>query len=101
MIYGAILRLVAANGGLRVTRIMYHSYLSYPYVTRFLGIARDTGLLDYDGNTRLYKISQKGLEYLKFCVKIEKLIKSKKTGASAFVVWLSYTLFFQFAALVD
>lgn len=66
-----ILRQNPAKGELGVTRIMYHSFLSYPYVSRFLGIARDTGLLDYEDNKRSYKISRKGLEYLKFSVKIE------------------------------
>jgi predicted transcriptional regulator len=82
-IVAAILRLVTEKGGLGITKIMYGSYLSYRQVTQFLELIMESGLLDYDIKNGLYRINERGLQYLELYDKMDELIKERRSSSIA------------------
>lgn len=74
-IVASILRLVKEKGRLGITNIMYGSYLSYQQVARYLQLLIEGGLLDYDERNGLYRITEKGLQFLELYDKMDELLK--------------------------
>jgi predicted transcriptional regulator len=66
-ILGSILK-VAGSGTLK-THIMYRANLSHRQLEKYLSFLENKGLLmgfvDEDTNTNLYKVTEKGIEFLK------------------------------------
>jgi predicted transcriptional regulator len=64
---GSILK-VAGSGTLK-THIMYRANLSHRQLEKYLSFLQNKGLLigfvDEDTNTNLYKVTEKGIEFLK------------------------------------
>jgi predicted transcriptional regulator len=57
----------AANGGgggLTKTKIMYQTFLSYAQMKEYLTELTESGLLNYDVDTRQFKTTEKGLRLL-------------------------------------
>ena len=77
-IFASILSSVTGNDGLGFTKIMYNCYLSYGQVTRFLQFANENDFLVYDNNTELFKITDKGLQFLELYGKMDNLHRSDK-----------------------
>jgi predicted transcriptional regulator len=93
-IVASILRSVTERGGLGITKIMYGSYLSYGQVTRFLQLIKENGLLDYDERIGLYKITEKGLQYLELYEKMDDLLKERRTSITDSLILLLLNLFY-------
>jgi predicted transcriptional regulator len=56
--------LVAANGGVTQTKIMYKALLNYAQMKQYLMVLTHNDLLSYDLDTRTFKTTEKGLRYL-------------------------------------
>jgi predicted transcriptional regulator len=54
------------------THIMYKANLSYTLLKKYLDMVVGSGLILYDSSSRTYRISQKGLTYLKEFDEIKK-----------------------------
>ena len=101
-IIASILHLLVDKNGMGFTKIMFCSYLSYRQVNRFIRLAVNNGLLDYDPVSRLYKITTRGLEYLEVYSKMEKLLKSEKAGiVSSMIIFFMYLFYPLFPFLAD
>ena len=56
--------LEAANGGATKTKVMYKAYLSHNQLKEYLGFLIESGLIEQEKGTRLFKVSEKGVAYL-------------------------------------
>jgi predicted transcriptional regulator len=56
--------LVAANGGVTQTKIMYKALLNYAQMKQYLMVLTHNDLLSYDLDTRTFKTTEKGLRFL-------------------------------------
>jgi predicted transcriptional regulator len=63
------------DDGIRTTRIMYNSFLSYSMVTHFLKLLTDNGSLEYDELNKTYTITEAGLRVLELHNKIIEMLK--------------------------
>jgi predicted transcriptional regulator len=67
----------AANkGGETKTKIMYFAFLSYNQVKEYLSVLIESNLIEYLDGTRIYKTTEKGLNYLKMNNEIGDLFLS-------------------------
>ena len=63
------------DDGIRTTRIMYNSFLSYSMVTHYLKLLTGNGSLDYDEPNKAYRITEAGLRVLELHNKIIEVLK--------------------------
>src|SRR6476620_10540855 len=61
--------------GIRTTRIMYNSFLSYSMVTHYLKLLARNGSLEYDEPNKADKITEAGLRVLELHNNIIELLK--------------------------
>ena len=61
--------------GIRTTRIMYNSFLSYSMVTHYLKLLTENGSLEYDEPNKAYRITGAGLRVLELHNNIIELLK--------------------------
>ena len=66
---------VKENDGIRITRIMYNSYLTYGMVTHYLKILTENGSLEYDEPNKTFRVTDKGLRFLELQDKISEMLK--------------------------
>jgi predicted transcriptional regulator len=66
--------LEGANGGTTKTKIMYNAYLSYSQLKEYLSVLIENNLLEYHGGTKIFRTSEKGLNYLKMNNEIGELL---------------------------
>jgi predicted transcriptional regulator len=69
-IISQVLGAAATNGeegsnGATKTQIMYKSFLSFDQLNRYLSLLLENKLLNYDKKTAKYKVTDKGLKFLK------------------------------------
>jgi predicted transcriptional regulator len=64
-----------ADDGIRRTRIMYNSFLSYGMVTHYLKLLTENGSLEYDKLNKTYRITEAGLRVLELHKKIIEILK--------------------------
>jgi predicted transcriptional regulator len=57
------------------TKIMYQTFLSYNQLDEHLSFLIRKGLLNYDVNTRTFRITEKGLQFLEAYNLLEDMIK--------------------------
>jgi predicted transcriptional regulator len=93
-IVASILRLVTEKGGLGITNIMYGSYLSYQQVAQYLQLIKENGLLDYDEKSGLYRITEKGLQYLELYDKMDELLKEGRPSVTDSLILLLCYVFY-------
>ena len=72
----------AANdgGGATKTKIMYQAFLSYAQLKEYLTELTETGLLNYDVDTRQFKTTEKGLRFLDTFNQISDVMKAQQQG---------------------
>ena len=63
------------DDGIRTTRIMYNSFLSYSMVTHYLKLLTGNGSLEYDEPNKAYRITEAGLRVLELHNKIIEVLK--------------------------
>ena len=66
--------LEAANGGTTKTKIMYNAYLSYSQLKEYLSVLIENNLLEYHGETKIFRTTEKGLKFLKMHNEIGELL---------------------------
>jgi predicted transcriptional regulator len=71
---------VVVNGGAKKTRIMYDSYLSYRHVEAYLDLLSRRNLIQFDQSTRLYTLTDKGMEFLRASSEIQQLMPGNLQG---------------------
>ena len=71
--------LEAANGGgATKTKIMYQAFLSYAQLKEYLTELTESGLLNYDVDTRQFKTTEKGLRFLDTFNQISDIMKAQQ-----------------------
>jgi predicted transcriptional regulator len=71
-----ILQAARSDGnGVVKTKIMYSAFLSYHQITEYLTILIDNGLLQYDTNSQIFKITERRLSVLRLCDRIGGLVE--------------------------
>lgn len=75
--------LASADGGEKITGIMYKTRLSYGHMKEYLRMLVDSGLLTYmPDNKGSYKTSTKGYEYLETYKQLRNMVFKKERDAS-------------------
>ncbi|HJW19486.1 MAG TPA: DUF4364 family protein [Candidatus Nitrosotalea sp.] len=69
--------LQSAHNGVTKTKIMYKAYLSYTQVKEYLAFLQDNHLIKYEEGNQIYRITDKGRNFLDAYDKINELITSK------------------------
>ncbi len=54
-----------SGGGITKTKIMYKTFLSNSQLKEYLLLVTESGMLRYDGLTQTYRVTEKGLKFLK------------------------------------
>jgi predicted transcriptional regulator len=62
------------RSGVSKTKIMYKAFLSHNQLKEYLMILTESGLLRYDGQTRMFKTTEKGLRFLNAYAQINQLM---------------------------
>lgn len=66
--------LECANGeSVRLTKIMYDSYLSHTITREYIGQLIEKGLIDYTNGERTFKTTEKGLNFLRTHYRVQEL----------------------------
>jgi len=70
----------AANGGgVTKTKIMYKAFLSYVQLNEYLSILIENNLIEYLDGTQTFRITEKGLNYVKTYNEIGELLQLSNT----------------------
>jgi len=74
-VMGQILQVANGSNNATKTKIMYQAFLSYNQLEEHLLFLIKKGLLHYDGNTRTFRTTEKGIQFLEVYHHIEEMIK--------------------------
>ena len=64
----------STNGGATRTKIMYKAFLSYQQLKEYLTLLIENHLIEYHGETNLFRTTEKGLNFLKMHNEIGELL---------------------------
>ena len=70
--------LEAANGGVTKTKIMYKAFLSFDQLKEYLEVLSNNGLLDYEPNSRLFRTTAKGFQFLTLISQMDQIVYGQK-----------------------
>ena len=65
------------GGGATKTKIMDAAFLSYVQLNEYLSVLIDNNLIEYSDGTQTYKITEKGINYIKTYHEIGELLQTK------------------------
>jgi predicted transcriptional regulator len=65
------------GGGATKTKIMYKAFLSFAQLKEYLSILIENNLIEYSDGTQTYKITEKGINYIKTYHEIGELLQTK------------------------
>ncbi|MCL5068494.1 MAG: winged helix-turn-helix domain-containing protein [Thaumarchaeota archaeon] len=68
-----ILRVIASSKATK-TRLMYGAYLSYTQIEEYLDYILQQGLISQEPGTNLYRLTEKGMQYLNLSDEISHLV---------------------------
>jgi predicted transcriptional regulator len=77
--------LQSAQGGVGITRIMFHAYLTHNQAREYTSTLIKSGLLELDigyGSLKQYRTTPKGIEYLGAIEKISDLLSLRTKRAT-------------------
>ena len=66
--------LESVRGGTTKTKIMYKAYLSYTQIKEYLKFLIDKGLMEYEPGSSIYRITNKGIQFLRAYEEITNLV---------------------------
>jgi predicted transcriptional regulator len=73
-----ILQIASSNdNGAGKTKIMYNAFLSHYQLKEYLTMLTDNGLLQYELGNEKFRITEKGLIFLKLCDQIGGLLEEE------------------------
>jgi predicted transcriptional regulator len=64
--------------GARKTKIMYKTFLSYGQASGYLNVLINNGLLEHDLVNQSFRITKKGVGFLRLCDQLSNLIELNK-----------------------
>jgi predicted transcriptional regulator len=73
-----ILDAAIGGSGATKTKIMYQAFLSYAQLKEYLTELTESGLLNYDVDTRQFKTTEKGQQYLDTFNQISDVMKAQQ-----------------------
>lgn len=73
--------LETARSGVTKTKIMYKAYMSYTQIKEYLSFLQENGLIKYEEGA-LYRVTEKGLQFLEAYDEISELITLKTDAYS-------------------
>lgn len=76
-IISRILEAVNGSGddGVPTTRIMYNAFVSHAQLKQYLAMLADNGMVQYGSKSQAFKITEKGLMFLRAYREIDEMIK--------------------------
>lgn len=63
-----------SDGGSTRTKIMFKAYLSYAQTKEYTKFLQEKALVEYEEGTQVYKITEKGLDFLRKCEEIRSIV---------------------------
>lgn len=66
--------LESATTGITKTKIMYNTFLSYTQMINYLKYLQENALLIFEEKTQIYKITKKGLGFLKLSQELSQVM---------------------------
>ena len=66
--------LESVRSGTTKTKIMYKAYLSYTQIKEYLKFLQDKGLMEYEEGSQVYRITDKGIQFLRAYEEITNLV---------------------------
>ena len=77
--------LESASAGATKTKIMYKAFISYSQSLWYLKFLLENGLLTFESETQLYKLTEKGRKYLHTCNEISEMITQVKESPESYM----------------
>lgn len=74
--------LETARSGVTKTKIMYKAYMSYTQIKEYLSFLQKNELIKYEEGAQLYRVTEKGLQFLEAYDEISELITLKTDAYS-------------------
>ena len=65
------------GGGATKTKIMYKAFLSFAQLKEYLSVLIENNLIEYNDGNQTYKITEKGINYIKTYHEIGELLQTK------------------------
>lgn len=75
-IIAQILNAANYSGNITKSKIRYKAFLSYTQLREYTSVMVESDLLKYDENKQTYRVTDRGLRFLKVYEQIDKLIGS-------------------------
>jgi predicted transcriptional regulator len=82
-IISRILEAVNGGGGTTRTRITYNAFVSHAQMKDYLSYLEDNGMVYYDLESQKFKITEKGVEFVRIYTEIDEMIKIPLRPGSA------------------
>jgi predicted transcriptional regulator len=76
--------LEASRVGATKTKIMYKAYLSYTQVKDYLSFMSENELVQYEEGSQVYRITEKGLHFLRNYDEISEIVTPKSNGNKSY-----------------
>lgn len=73
-IFSSILN-TSANGGVRIAKMMFSSYLTHTQVLEYTKTLIERGFLEYDKINRTFRTTSSGFEFLKYYDEMRQIIE--------------------------
>lgn len=74
-----ILECVSEGGSTR-TKIMFKAFLSYAQAKEYMAFLQEKGLVEYEEGTSLYRITEKGFDFLRKWDEIRAMVTINEAG---------------------
>jgi predicted transcriptional regulator len=84
-VMGQILQVANGSSNTTKTKIMYQAFLNYNQLEEHLLFLMKRRLLHYDGNTRTFRTTEKGLRFLELYNHIVEMIKYEHKSKNQWV----------------
>lgn len=81
-IFASILNTSGSGGGVRITKIMFSSYLTHTQVLEYSKALIERGFLEYDKIDKTFKTTSSGFEFLQLYNEMSQIIKVKNNTNS-------------------
>lgn len=71
-----------ARAGATKSQIMYGAFLSYAQLMEYLKLLQDQALLSFDKKDHLYRVTEKGFQFLRVSNKLNDLLHESDSNLS-------------------